>query len=336
MARRKSINETGIERIELDGSVHDVYAAYICVNCSNLNYVQAGQELFTPQRAFSEASWECSVCGFVHSKDADLPDGWKNWQPELLENSELTVERFWQAFFRASTESPDVYWKMCNVCGRILPNSHFSKHAGWGPLEKQMECRACKGAINAVLNCRRTSEQLRESGIRRRVADMFLAGQNEKLDVAALFERFGGRCFKTGKPLDIKKSGSWHIDHILPSKYLYPLTIHNAALLCTEANSNKRDLWPSRFYTSQQLVELAKITGADLRLLASREPVINTNIDVNGGVDRYLNVRNSAVSLSKRIDEVRKIITDYHLVKLLDDKHRQLLGFTKEEDTGGR
>lgn len=327
MVRRPTQNETGIDRIPLENSnVHDAWAVYICVNCRAINYVHIGNSLVSPEYAYENYAWECTACGFVHSKNADLPDNWKNWRPELLEKEELTVERFWQAFFRISTENPEAYWKQCNVCGRILPNHAFSKHKGFGPLEKQMECRACKGAINAVLNCQRTSEQLRESSIRRRVADMFVEEYNERIDIQALFNRFGGKCFKTGKCLDIAKTGSWHIDHILPSKYLYPLTVQNAALLSSEANSNKRDRWPSEFYTPQELVELAKITGADLNLLSSPVPIVNTHINVNRGVDRYLNVRNSNTDLLRRVMELKKVIQQYDLEDLLDDEHRAILG----------
>lgn len=327
MARRKTINETGITRVSIEGNNHDAWCAYICVNCKSLNFVHIGQKLITPEQAYENATWVCSECGFAHSKDSDLPSNWTNWEPELLEREDLTVQRFWQAFFRAATENPEAYWKQCNVCGRILPNSHFSRHQKWGPLEKQMECRACKGAINAVLNPKRTSEQLRESSIRRRLADMFLVGINQKIDVDALFSRFEGKCFKTGKVLDKSKTGTWHIDHILPSKYLYPLTVENAALLSSEANTNKRDVWPSQFYTPQELVKLANITGANLQLLTSPEPIMNTNIDVNGGVDRYLNVRNSNYDIPQRIEEIKKVLESYNLVEKLDNRHRQILGY---------
>lgn len=334
MPRRQTVNETGIVRIDMnDGeSAHDAYIAYSCVNCHSMNYINIGKEhLLTPEEAINQR-WVCEHCGFVHAKDSDLPESWDNWNEDLLHSDELTAERFWQAFFRTSTENHEAYWKKCNVCGRILPNSAFSKHTGFGLLEKQMECRACKGAINAVLNCKRTPEQLRESSIRRRIADMFVEGQNERIDVDALFERFQGRCFKTGKVLDKTKTGSWHIDHILPSKYLYPLCVSNAALLSSEANSNKRDQWPSAFYTNQELVELARITGANLELLVSDHPIINTNIDVNGGVDRYLTVRNSNVDMRKRIQEIRHVLEQYGLVDLLDERHRDILGYNLPQD----
>lgn len=329
MTRRKTVNETGISRIEIEGSFHDAYAMYSCVNCGHINLVNVGQKLLNPIEALNTQKWECGKCGFIHSKNSDLPDSWSNWAPELLECSELTVERFWTAFFRSATENQEAYWKKCNVCGRVLPNANFSKHVGWGPLEKQMECRACKGAINAVLNCKRTVEQLRESGIRRRIADMFVEDHNEKINIDELFKRFDSKCFKTGKQLDKIKKGSWHIDHILPSKYLYPLTVRNACLLSNEANSNKRDKWPSEFYTTQELVELAKITGADLSLISNNIPIINNNIDVNRGVERYLTIRNK-VDLSKRVAEIRKVIHDYNLENLLSDNNKKILGITTE------
>ena len=97
-------------------------------------------------------------------------------------------------------------------------------------------------------------------------------------------------------------------------------------MLSSEANSNKRDRWPSEFYTPQELVELAKITGADLSLLSSPVPIINTHINVNRGVDRYLNVRNSNADIPKRIIELKKVIRQYSLEGLLDDEHRSILG----------
>lgn len=128
MARRSTKNETGIDRLTIEnGNAHDAWAAFICVNCHALNYVRIGDHLLTPEDAYDTQSWECSECGFVHSKDSDLPDSWSNWKSELLEKEELTVQRFWQAFFRSSTENPEAYWKQCNVCGRILPNNASSR-----------------------------------------------------------------------------------------------------------------------------------------------------------------------------------------------------------------
>lgn len=104
------------------------------------------------------------------------------------------------------------------------------------------------------------------------------------------------------------------------------MTKENAALLSTEANNNKRDKWPSEFYTNNELIELAKITAAGLGLLASKTPIINTNINVDKCVERYLQVRERS-HLPKRINELKKILKDYNLVNKLSKNNRKLLGF---------
>ncbi|MGB0931543.1 MAG: hypothetical protein ACPGVB_12240 [Chitinophagales bacterium] len=142
-----------------------------------MNYVNIGQTLLNPDWAVENCTWKCTSCNFIHSKETDLP--FDNWEDDYTNSDSKTALRFWQGFFRISTEHPDSYWKQCNVCNRILPFKAFSKHAKWGPLERQMECRSCKGAINAVLNPKRTKQQLHESAVRRRIADLFLEGQNQ-------------------------------------------------------------------------------------------------------------------------------------------------------------
>ncbi len=154
---------------------------------------------------------------------------------------------------------------------------------------------------------------------------MLLEGENQTIKPEDLFARFGSKCFKTRKPLDIKDRQSWAIDHILPSKYLYPLTIENAALLSAGANNNKRDRWPSEFYTNNELIELSRITGADLNLLASRSPVVNSSIDVDGCVSRFLKVRERS-NLAKRLKELRKLLEENDLVARLSAQNKKMLG----------
>ena len=322
MARRETKNRTGINRIE-GVSTNDAWIAYVCLDCLSLNTVNVGQRLLTPTEALEEAVWRCTQCGFVHSKEADIP--FPNWDEEHRSSDSNPAESFWRGFFRNATEHPESYWKQCNVCNRILPFAEFSRHVGWRPLERQMECRACKGAINGVLNQKRTSQQLHESSVRRRVADLLLENEDQTLDLDDLFERFEGRCFKTKRPLDRMQRDSWAVDHILPSKWLYPLTVENAALLSREANENKRDKWPSEFYTNSELIELARITGADLSLLSRSSPIVNQAIDVNRGVERYLQVREQS-DLAKRVREITKIIQFYGLEDQLSEENRRLLG----------
>ncbi len=323
MSRRKTVNKTGITRME-GIPYHDAWVAFKCVSCKEMNYIRVGQELLSPKEAVDTAVWKCEHCGFIHSKESDLP--FENWEEEYNSSDSTTALSFWEGFFRIATENKEAYWKQCNVCSRILPNSAFSKHSGWGPLEKQMECRSCKGAINAILNPKRSKEQLHESAVRRRIADLFIEDENENIDFEDLFNRFDSKCFKTKEPLDINERSTWSIDHILPSKFLYPLKIENAALLSKGANENKRDMWPSKFYTNNELIELAKITGASIDLISSTKPIMNHNIDVNKGVERYLQVREQS-DLPKRIKEIKKILQVYELIPQLSDENKKLLGF---------
>jgi hypothetical protein len=322
MARRQSRNVTGLKRIEgID--VHAAWAAFQCLSCSELNLVHVGGALLDPKEALRSAKWACKKCKYLHSAGSKLP--FKDWPAAFRSPKSLQAQRFWQGFFRVATEHASSYWKQCNACGRIQPFNAFSKHTGWGPLERQMECRGCKGAINAELNPLRTAEQMHESSLRRRVADLLLKGENRRVAFKPLFERFEGRCFKTGKKLTLEDRRTWAIDHVLPSRYLYPLSDHNAALLSVEANNAKRDRWPSEFYTNNQLIRLAKLIGADLGLLASKAPVLNPNINVNACVSRFLKVRERS-NLPKRIAELKKLLRDYDLVKMLSPENRRLLG----------
>lgn len=328
MARRTTKNRTGIDRIAEVNS-NDIWVSYTCINCKILNYINIGQELIDGKNLAETAEWICPRCGYVHAITSDLPENWKHWNEELRSADSLSCYRFWTNFFHIAVENKDAYWKQCKTCGRILPASHFSGHSGWSALEKQLECRCCKASINAVGNPKRTSEQHREAAAKRRLGDLLAKladGVDEKLDIDELFERFEGKCFKTGKTLLKEDTSSWHIDHILPSKYFYPLTKENACLLSAEANENKKARWTSDYYTPQELVRLSELTGANLELLSSPTPVYNTNIDVNSAVDKYLNVRNST-DLTKRITELKKFIEDNNLVDKLSENNKNRLGF---------
>lgn len=333
MARRKTKNRTNIKR--LPGlPVHDAWISFICIKCSHVNFFHLGDKLLSPAEAYDNALWKCEKCKFVHSKSSDLPTKspagkklpFNDWGDKARLHNSVAAQRFWKSFFAVATEYPSSYWKRCNTCGRILPASAFSGHKGWGPLEKQMECRSCKAVINANLNPKRTKEQLHESAVRRRIGDLLFPGEEKNINLEDLFNRFNGKCFKTGKVLDIKDRKSWAIDHILPSKYFYPLTRENAALLSRDANENKRDKWPSHFYTNNELKRLAIITGADLSLISNKKPIVNKNIDVDAAVTRLLSVR-EATDLSRRIEEIKKVLQSNGLSDRLSKKNRQMLGF---------
>ena len=189
-----------------------------------------------------------------------------------------------------------------------------------------MECRACKGAINAVLNPKRTKQQLFESSSRRRAAELLIEEENKPIDLQELFERFEGKCFKTGRKLKLKKRNTWEVDHILPATHLYPLRKENACLLSSDANQNKKSQWPSAFFTANELVRLAKLTGANLELISRKIPVVNPKIDVNACVDRFLKMREKA-NVAKRVADLKNLIAARGLASKLSKANRNLLGF---------
>ena len=135
MTRRRSKNVTGISRIE-GIPYHDAGIGVIGLKCHSFNNIRIGKELLTPADADENAEWKGLNCKYVHSKDTDLP--FDNWPDRFIVAESIQAQRFWEAFFRIITEHKESYWKQCNVCERVLPFSAFSKHSGWGPLERQM------------------------------------------------------------------------------------------------------------------------------------------------------------------------------------------------------
>jgi hypothetical protein len=155
---------------------------------------------------------------------------------------------------------------------------------------------------------------------------LLLEGENRPVDLRQLFRRFGSRCFKCGKALSFRARKSWTADHILPARYLYPLTVENAALLCAGCNNTKHGQWPCEFYTNTELIALSRLTGADLSLLASVKPIVNPSIDVDACVSRYLAVRERS-DLGKRLRELKKLLQACRLLDRLNPQNRRALGF---------
>ena len=329
MARRKSVNVTGINHLS-DVRRDDLWIFYSCVNCGKSNLINIGKHMLKPDDAHESAHWCCEYCGFDHNKDANLPEHYDvNWEKTLLQNTSIACQRFWKNFFIISTGNPEYYWKRCQACGRVLPASSFSHHKKWGELEKQAECRACKSAINAIGNPKRTAEQHAEAAARRRIGDLMHPDPEYRpySDINDLFDRFDSKCFLTGVSLDKNDRSQWQIDHILPASYYYPLTRDNACLLSKGANGNKRAQWPSEIYTPEQLMDLARITGADITLLSSPTPIFNVNADPNMAVIRYLGkARQNKEKFSKRVQELRKILVADNLVDSLTEDNKKLLG----------
>lgn len=333
MPRRTIVNKTGFANKE--GINHkEAWVCFPCINCGATVKVRIGLSLPTLEEAMENCEWVCPNCGYGHSILSDIPDSMDNFPEEWRSAEDPHCQGFWTAFFRMATKDVMSYWKYCSKCGRLLPVSSFDLHndkpgsSSWKPLNRQAECKACKAAINANLNKMRTKEQLFEGTINRRLGDL-LSTTDEKADPKEVFKRFGGKCFKTGIPLDYNDRSSWHIDHIMPSKYFWPLTTENAALLSSEANEAKSGKWPSEVYTDKQLVALSKITGAPLELISSKEPVYNTDIDPNKAVDRLFNNVRERSHLPKLVEGLKMILKKHDLVQALTIENQKLLGLAE-------
>ena len=121
MTRRRSVNRTGIDRIE-GIPYHDAWVAYICLNCLSINYVKIGQVLLTPSYAFDECLWICESCGFIHSKESDIP--FENWDENLRDTESKSAE-FWITALPKSAEE----WKVENRKLTPLKKLDFEKPA---------------------------------------------------------------------------------------------------------------------------------------------------------------------------------------------------------------
>jgi len=311
----------------LDVPYENAIIHYNCINCKIDNYVDSGKELLSIEEANKTAEWKCHSCGFIHSSKSPLP--FKHWATTLTMAKSLPAIRFWNAFFKNSLESIESYYKMCGACGRTLPFRDFAKKSSSkGPLIRQFECRACKAAANAELNPLRTRNEMLRSGHNRRVAELFTSEFDEAIDIDDLFQRFESKCFGCDIKLNKEDRQSYQIDHILPNSLLWPLSKQNACLLCKDCNQKKKHNWPNKFFKSNdKLVKLSKITGANLELLTSKIPQTNTNIDVNAGVAKYLTVREQS-NLSKRVQEIKKIIEGFNFVDKLSEDNKNMLGYT--------
>ncbi|MEK7354531.1 MAG: hypothetical protein AABZ77_08515, partial [Chloroflexota bacterium] len=81
MPRRKTKNLTGISRLQ-NIPYHDAWVSFVCLNCKENNTIQVGQDLLSPLDAYETQQWKCGHCGFIHSKETDLP--FSNWPKDSV------------------------------------------------------------------------------------------------------------------------------------------------------------------------------------------------------------------------------------------------------------
>lgn len=203
-------------------------------------------------------------------------------------------------------------WKYCRVCERLKPFEAFDRHTASSRgfrSGRQLECKACKKLVNAVLNPLRTRDQHRESSDRRRLYGLLAGGK--KLNEGEVYRRFDSKCFNCGKQL---ARGEGSVDHTLPAKLLWSLS-EGRTLLCHDCNGAKAEHWPSQFYKrdainvdTEKLRKLSVLTGIPYELLAG-PPRLNPDAVkwLENNMDEFL-VR--WIKYPEEIKRIRKIVKD--------------------------
>ena len=244
------------------------FRGFQCLNKECTNFIFLETETIDPDFELA-----CENCGFVHRAgestvlyDFELVD--------TRDNSIIEQGRFEILHDDYLAESKE--FKYCIVCGALKPfelfDTHRSRRTG-----RQGECRVCKQVYNGIKNQTRLVEQHREASQKRRLYTHF--EDPTQINIAEIYDRFDNSCFKCGRDLSgdlmagvMQKLGN--LDHTLPVFYLWPLTSHNATLLCGEHNGEKAEKWPGNYYTDQELRRLSTLTGIEHRLMAG-EPQFN-------------------------------------------------------------
>ena len=212
-------------------------------------------------------------------------------------------------------------WKYCRVCEWLQPLQNFDLHkpnTGSFRSGRQLECKICKRTkINPVLNPLRTSDQHREAAQRRRLYGI-LSGELGKINSKEIFEKFDGKCFNCGKPLEFRdgKIIGGAIDHTLPARYLWPLTTENATLLCNECNNKKHDKWPSEFYDKKKLKKLAVLTGIPFDVLSGK-PKLNPESlkKILANVDKFIE---DWIEYPEDIKKIRNLILEMEEIDIFE------------------
>ena len=202
----------------------------------------------------------CPRCGMIH-KYGDETKFYDYQLMNIEENSVLRKGQF--AILHDNYVDEAEEFKYCIICCALKPLDHFDRHAS-RKSKRQGECRLCKALYNELKNPTRTTDQHREAAQKRRLYVELTGG--DKIDSTEIYERFSYKCFKCGHDLSqdiqaksVQRGGN--LDHTLPVKFLWPLTNHNATLLCQRHNGEKAEKWPSEFYTNQEIKRLVTLTG---------------------------------------------------------------------------
>ncbi len=292
MTRRIPQNKTGLIGT---GKVNyqKIYRVFDCLN-PECEYFFIIEEDSISLDNLDDVKFTCPNCSFKH---------------------DISIDASYQNGYFAKFLEKTPHWKYCRICENLKPVNVFDKHARM-PSGYQMECKVCKWVINARLNPKRTRDQLREGSEGRRLLEVFRGEEKFKLDEKALLKDFGNVCFKCKKDLSSASRSDYHVDHVLPAKYLWRLE-DAMTPLCKKCNLEKRDSWPSIFYTKTQLKDLSLRTGVPFEILSSKQPKINPTAleKIEGKADE---IYRELASRPREMKRLRNIILATENIDILD------------------
>jgi len=260
----KKTNQIRTNHVKGMGDV--VFKGFQCLNpeCENFIFIRTDD-------ISEDFEIECSTCGYKIYSGGET----SFYDYEMIVNVEGHDEIKSKGSFSVLHEDyieEALEYKYCIICNTMKPLNFFDKHSVRKSL-RQGECRLCKKTYNDIKNGTRLTDQHREASQKRRLYLDISGGS--KINSRKIYERFSYKCFNCGKDLSSVSSAKERpLDHTLPVYYLWPLTNETATLLCRKCNGDKSGCWPSQFYGSDKLKELAVITGLPFELI-SGPPVYN-------------------------------------------------------------
>lgn len=292
MVRRIPKHKTGLIGT---GTVNyqQVYRVFQCFNPKCKNFIEILEQDIDFEN-IEKNKFICPKCKFSHDISLDASH----------------VEGYFEKFLNNMPQ-----WKYCRICENIKPLASFDRHKRM-PSDHQMECKTCKWQINSILNPLRTKDQLREGSEGRRLLEIFRGQEKIKTNEKQIKNDFNNKCFKCGIDLSMAKRGEYHIDHVLPAKYLWRLE-DGTALLCRSCNLEKREKWPSEFYSLSQLKDLSLRIGIPFKLLASKKPKVNPSAlkKVKENID---DIYKELASRPREMKKLRNIILEIEGIDVLD------------------
>lgn len=259
----KLIKHNRIRANHVKGKGDKVYLGFQCLKADCRNFIFVRENLIGPVFKVT-----CGKCGFIFRSG----DSSKFFDYELVYKEDNRLIR--EGEFRVLHDDyigEASKFKYCVLCNSMKPLDAFDKHSSRSS-GRQSECNLCKQLYNTIKNDTRITDQHREASDRRRTYRL-LADEMERIDSHTVFDRFGGQCFNCGVDLEFKARGKkgYDLDHTLPASYLWPITTSNATLLCNKKHNNcngsKSGKWPSEFYSTDKIKELATLTGYSFKLL---------------------------------------------------------------------